>query len=89
MPILTLLIESSSFLHVRLANATKTWGATYVDTRLQKPVPTFTNTRTVQRDTGSTVAVLEPGHENEQLSPLAEMANIFFFMKLLTNMNHK
>ena len=46
-----------------LANATKTWGVSYVDTCLRYPVQAFTNTRTVQRDTGSTVAVLEPGHD--------------------------
>ena len=64
---MSLLIEIASFLHIRLANATKTRDDTYVDTWFRYPVPAFTNTRTVQRDTGSTVAVLEPGHENEQL----------------------
>ena len=36
-----------------------------MDTWLRYPVPAFTNTRNVKQDTGSTVAILEPGPENE------------------------
>ena len=50
-------------------------------------VASVPNTRNVQRDTGSIVAVLESDHENEQLldaSPLAEMAikSIAFMLEL-------